>query len=193
MRTRCRTHNPARIGLTPRAQAHPTLAHPNLQPHTGNVPDYSVTLHTVRTIHSSPDHQRHPAHGLRSTGPVAGQLAVCRSVSSFHPHAHRHFVVGLEIKREVLVGELARPRQAALPISAALGGMRVPALLYYLLNPDGIAARGWGMPMATDFEAQPELLLMAKTGILCASLCADALGYIRLLWVTRNHSVQMDV
>ena len=60
------------------------------------------------------------------------------------------FVVGLEIKREVLVGELARPRQAALPIIAALGGMLVPALLYYLLNPDGIAARGWGVPMATD-------------------------------------------
>lgn len=60
------------------------------------------------------------------------------------------FVVGLEIKREVLVGELARPRQAALPIIAALGGMLVPALFYYLLNPTGDAARGWGVPMATD-------------------------------------------
>ena len=51
------------------------------------------------------------------------------------------FVVGLEIKREVLVGELARPRQAALPIIAALGGMLVPALLYYLLNPAGRGTR----------------------------------------------------
>lgn len=60
------------------------------------------------------------------------------------------FVVGLEIKREILVGELARPRQAALPIIAAVAGMAVPALLYAILVPDGIADRGWGIPMATD-------------------------------------------
>ena len=53
------------------------------------------------------------------------------------------FVVGLELKREMLVGELARPRQAALPIFAAIGGMVVPALIYYGFNPDGDAARGW--------------------------------------------------
>src|SRR3569832_1972788 len=60
------------------------------------------------------------------------------------------FLVGLEIKREVLVGELASARQAALPIFAAVGGMVVPALLYWTLNPEGDAARGWGIPMATD-------------------------------------------
>jgi NhaA family Na+:H+ antiporter len=60
------------------------------------------------------------------------------------------FVVGLELKREILVGELARPRQAALPIVAAIGGMVVPALIYFSLNPAGEAARGWGIPMATD-------------------------------------------
>jgi NhaA family Na+:H+ antiporter len=60
------------------------------------------------------------------------------------------FVVGLELKREILVGELANPRQAALPIVAAIGGMVVPALIYYSINPDGDAARGWGIPMATD-------------------------------------------
>ena len=60
------------------------------------------------------------------------------------------FVVGLEIKREVLIGELASLRRAALPIAAALGGMVVPALLYVALNHRGEAASGWGIPMATD-------------------------------------------
>jgi NhaA family Na+:H+ antiporter len=60
------------------------------------------------------------------------------------------FVVGLEIKREILAGELASPRQAALPILAAFGGVVVPALLYALLNADGPGAQGWGVPMATD-------------------------------------------
>jgi NhaA family Na+:H+ antiporter len=60
------------------------------------------------------------------------------------------FVVGLEIKRELIAGELASPRQAALPIFAALGGVLVPALIYSTLNRTGEAARGWGIPMATD-------------------------------------------
>ena len=60
------------------------------------------------------------------------------------------FLVGLEIKREMLVGELASPKQAALPIAAALGGMLVPAGLYVALNAGGPGAGGWGIPMATD-------------------------------------------
>ncbi|MDM8547014.1 Na+/H+ antiporter NhaA [Candidatus Venteria ishoeyi] len=60
------------------------------------------------------------------------------------------FVVGLEIKREVLVGELASVRQAMLPIIAAIGGMAVPALFYAALNYDGLGSAGWGVPMATD-------------------------------------------
>ena len=60
------------------------------------------------------------------------------------------FVVGLELKREILVGELAQPRHAALPILAAIGGMAVPALLYFTLVSGGDALRGWGIPMATD-------------------------------------------
>jgi len=60
------------------------------------------------------------------------------------------FVVGLELKREILVGELAQVRHAVLPIAAAIGGMLFPAAIYYLINPDGEMARGWGIPMATD-------------------------------------------
>ncbi|MCU0617391.1 MAG: Na+/H+ antiporter NhaA [Gemmatimonadaceae bacterium] len=60
------------------------------------------------------------------------------------------FVVGLEIKREVLVGELASVRQAALPLFAAVGGMVVPALVFSALTLGTEASRGWGVPMATD-------------------------------------------
>ncbi len=60
------------------------------------------------------------------------------------------FVVGLEIKREMLVGELSSPRQAALPIAAAVGGMVVPALIYTAFNLTGTGSEGWGIPMATD-------------------------------------------
>lgn len=60
------------------------------------------------------------------------------------------FVVGLEIKRELVSGELREPRKAALPAVAALGGMVVPALLYHLLQRGQPGQAGWGIPMATD-------------------------------------------
>lgn len=60
------------------------------------------------------------------------------------------FVVGLELKREIIAGELSNPRKALLPISAAIGGMFMPAIIYLLLNPVGAESSGWGIPMATD-------------------------------------------
>ena len=60
------------------------------------------------------------------------------------------FVIGLEIKRELIAGELSSPRRAALPVMAALGGMLVPALIYTAFNAGGEGSRGWGIPMATD-------------------------------------------
>ena len=60
------------------------------------------------------------------------------------------FVVGLEIKREIVVGELSSMDRAMLPVCAALGGAIVPATLYALVNSSGEAAAGWGIPMATD-------------------------------------------
>lgn len=60
------------------------------------------------------------------------------------------FVVGLEIKREVLVGELASFRQAVLPLAAAAGGMIVPAVIYLLFNQGTEFSKGWAIPMATD-------------------------------------------
>ncbi|MFN2164919.1 MAG: Na+/H+ antiporter NhaA, partial [Anaerolineae bacterium] len=60
------------------------------------------------------------------------------------------FLVGLEIKREVLVGELASPRRAALPLVAAVGGMVLPAAIYTAFNLGRPGEAGWGIPMATD-------------------------------------------
>jgi NhaA family Na+:H+ antiporter len=60
------------------------------------------------------------------------------------------FVVGLEIKRELVRGELRDPRIASLPVLAAVGGMVVPALLYLAVNAGGPGGRGWAIPMATD-------------------------------------------
>ncbi|MDT3778746.1 Na+/H+ antiporter NhaA [Nitrospira sp. MA-1] len=60
------------------------------------------------------------------------------------------FVIGLEIKREILVGELTEPRQAILPIAAALGGMVIPAFIFLLFNFQSPYSSGWGIPMATD-------------------------------------------
>jgi Na+:H+ antiporter, NhaA family len=71
------------------------------------------------------------------------------------------FVVGLEIKREVLAGELASVRQASLPAAAALGGMIVPALIYIALNhADAVALRGWAIPTATDIAFALGILML---------------------------------
>ncbi|MFY7813624.1 MAG: Na+/H+ antiporter NhaA [Chryseobacterium taeanense] len=60
------------------------------------------------------------------------------------------FVVGLELKREIIGGELSNVRKALLPIFAAIGGMVMPAIIYLIFNPAGEPQKGWGIPMATD-------------------------------------------
>lgn len=73
------------------------------------------------------------------------------------------FVIGLELKREILVGELANIKLAMLPIIAAIGGMLVPVLIYINFNPEGPALNGWGVPMATDIAfALGALSLLGK-------------------------------
>ncbi|MDH5217899.1 MAG: Na+/H+ antiporter NhaA, partial [Gammaproteobacteria bacterium] len=75
------------------------------------------------------------------------------------------FVVGLEIKREVLVGELSDPKQAILPIVAAFGGMIIPAALYYAITRDTEFSNGWGIPMATDIAFAVGVMVLLGTRI----------------------------
>jgi NhaA family Na+:H+ antiporter len=98
------------------------------------------------------------------------------------------FVVGLEIKREVLLGELSSPRRAILPVAAAAGGMLVPAGLYLLLNANGAARDGWGIPMATDIAFAIGILSLLGRRVpaglkvfLTALAIADDLGAILVI------------
>lgn len=99
-------------------------------------------------------------------------------------------LVGLEIKRELLAGELASVKQAALPIAAALGGMVVPAALYWSFNPSGPSAAGWAIPMATDIAfALGALALIAPNApfgikvFLAALAIVDDMGAVLVIAV----------
>jgi NhaA family Na+:H+ antiporter len=88
-------------------------------------------------------------------------------------------LVGLEIKRELLAGELASVRQAALPIACAIGGMVVPALVYLIFNLRGLGAHGWGIPMATDIAfALGALNLIAPRAPIGAKVLLTALAIV---------------
>ncbi|MGD8895987.1 MAG: Na+/H+ antiporter NhaA, partial [Acidobacteriota bacterium] len=108
------------------------------------------------------------------------------------------FVVGLEIKREMVVGRLSTVEKATLPVAAALGGMIAPALLYFFLNSSGEASRGWGVPMATDIAfALGVLSLFGKRvpiGLkvfLTALAIADDLGAV--LVIALFYTTSLDV
>ncbi len=110
------------------------------------------------------------------------------------------FVVGLEIKREIAVGDLADRKQAALPAIAALGGMVVPALVYvmFVLGEPGEATRGWGIPMATDiaFSLGVASLLGARVSVqaklfLLALAIADDIGAIAVIAVFYTDDLSM--
>ncbi len=110
-------------------------------------------------------------------------------------------LVGLEIKREILEGELSTPAQVTLPVAAAIGGMAVPALLYAAVNwGDPLALRGWAIPSATDIAfALAALSLLGRSVPLALRLflatvaIADDIGAIAIiaLFYTENLSLPM--
>jgi NhaA family Na+:H+ antiporter len=99
-------------------------------------------------------------------------------------------LVGLELKREILVGELSSLKDAALPVVAALGGMVVPALVYAAFNAGTATATGWGIPMATDIAFAVGILVLLAWRVpknlivfLTALAIADDLGAVLVIAV----------
>jgi NhaA family Na+:H+ antiporter len=105
-------------------------------------------------------------------------------------------LVGLEIKREVLVGELATPRLAALPIVAAVGGMVLPALVYVVVNRGQPGMDGWAIPMATDIAFSLGILALlgsraplALKVFLTALAIVDDLGAVVVIALFYSHDM----
>ncbi len=109
------------------------------------------------------------------------------------------FLVGLEIKRESLVGALSNPKKAALPILAAMGGMIFPALIYAAFNFDKISAHGWGIPMATDIAFAVGLVTLlgkrvppALKVFLLALAIVDDMGAILVIAFFYTEQIQLS-
>ncbi len=108
------------------------------------------------------------------------------------------FLVGMEIKHEIVHGELADMRRAALPIFGALGGMIVPALLYMALNVGHAGQHGWGVPMATDIAFSLGVLGMVKRVpqdlkiFLLTLAIADDIGAIAVIAVFYSDSLRVE-
>ena len=106
------------------------------------------------------------------------------------------FVVGLEIKREILVGELSTFRQAALPIFAAIGGMVIPASFFVILHGNNPGSEGWGIPMATDIAFSLGILSLLGKRVplalkifLAAFAIVDDMGAVAVIAAFYSESV----
>src|SRR4051812_39738702 len=108
-------------------------------------------------------------------------------------------VVGLEIKRELVEGELKDPKRAALPAVAAVGGMVAPALIYVAINVGGDGARGWGIPMATDIAMAVGVLSLLGSRVssslklfLLALAIVDDIGAIAVIAIFYSGDIHLD-
>lgn len=108
------------------------------------------------------------------------------------------FLVGLEIKRELRIGELSDRRRAALPALAALGGMIAPALIFVGFNSSGDLARGWGIPMATDIAFALGVLRLAGPAVphplkvfLAALAIVDDLGAVLVVAIFYTEQISV--
>ena len=110
------------------------------------------------------------------------------------------FVIGLEVKREILVGELTTLRKASLPIFAAIGGMFFPVLIFLVLNSGKVGGEGWGIPMATDIAFTLGILKILGKRVplglkifLTAFAIVDDIGAVLVIAVFYSANIQWDL
>ena len=110
------------------------------------------------------------------------------------------FLIGLELKRELLTGELNSLKKAGLPVLAAFGGVIVPIILYFLLNQTPETAQGWGIPMATDIAFALAVLMLLGQRIplsvkvfLTAFAIIDDLAAVLVIAIFYSHQIQISL
>jgi NhaA family Na+:H+ antiporter len=108
-------------------------------------------------------------------------------------------LVGLEIKRELIEGELSSVQKASLPVLAAIGGMVIPAAIYFLFNKGTATASGWGIPMATDIAFALAIIAMLGKSVpaslkifLAALAIADDLGAILVIAIFYTEQIHWN-
>ncbi len=146
----------------------------------------AIAITWANLSHTSYEHVWHTELSLR-----LGHLTITKSLAHWIDEALMvlfFFVVGLEIKYEVLVGELASFRKALLPVIAAVGGMLVPACVFAIFNYNQATIKGWGIPMATDIAFALAVLALLSHRIplglkvfLSALAIADDLGAVLVI------------
>ena len=130
----------------------------------------------------------------------AGSLNIDESLRSWVNDALMalfFYVVGLEIKRELIEGELSEPRKAMLPVAAALGGMIAPAAIYAAFNAGHSGADGWGIPMATDIAFAVGVVALVGSSVpppmkvfLLALAIVDDIGAIVVIAIFYSGGIQ---
>lgn len=154
----------------------------------------AVAIAWANISHTSYEHVWHVELSFR-----LGDLVITKSLAHWIDEALMvlfFFVVGLEIKYEVLVGELATFRKALLPVIAAVGGMLVPAGIFTILNYNQPGIKGWGIPMATDIAFALSVLALLSHRIplglkvfLSALAIADDLGAVLVIALFYTHQI----
>lgn len=110
------------------------------------------------------------------------------------------FVIGLEVKREILAGELTTFKKASLPLFAAFGGMAFPALIFIILNNGKVGVEGWGIPMATDIAFALGILKLLGNRVplgmkifLTAFAIVDDIGAVLIIAIFYSANIQWDL
>ncbi|VAW39503.1 Na+/H+ antiporter NhaA type [hydrothermal vent metagenome] len=167
---------------------------------TGGILLLCTTLLALLWSGMAPEHYQHFWHTPLSIS--VGSLSISKSLLHWIDEllmALFFFTVGLEIKREIMIGELSSFRKAVLPVAAAIGGMLLPAVIFYIFNYNTETAAGWGIPMATDIAFALAVLSLVKNRVpygvrifLSALAIADDMGAVLVIAIFYTKSIAWE-